>query len=43
MTPDFVAPHESGYGAKRQFARCKVMSGSWGKADLPVAHPGFSV
>jgi hypothetical protein len=31
------------YGTKRQFARCKAMSGVGGKADLPVERPDFSV
>jgi len=31
------------HGTKRQFARCKAMSGVGGKADLPVARPDFSV
>jgi hypothetical protein len=30
-------------GTKRQFARCKDMSGVGGKADLPVERPDFSV
>jgi hypothetical protein len=30
-------------GTKRQFARCKAMSGVGGKADLPVERPDFSV
>jgi hypothetical protein len=34
---------ESGYGTKRQFARCKGMSGVGGKADLPVERPDFSL
>jgi hypothetical protein len=33
----------SGSGTKRQFARCKAMSGVGGKADLPVERPDFSV
>jgi len=38
----FVAAHESAVGTKRQFARCKAMSGV-GNADLPVARPDFSL
>jgi hypothetical protein len=30
-------------GTKRQFARCKAMSGVGGKADLPIERPDFSV
>jgi hypothetical protein len=30
-------------GTKRQFARCKAMSGVGGKADLSVERPDFSV
>jgi len=30
-------------GAKRQFARCKAMSGIGGKADLPVERANFSL
>ena len=30
-------------GTKRQFARCKAMSGVGGKADLPVERPDFSL
>jgi hypothetical protein len=30
-------------GTKRQFARCKAMSGVGGKADLPAERPDFSV
>jgi len=30
-------------GTKRQFARCKAMTGVGGKADLPVERPDFSV
>ena len=33
----------SDFGTKRQFARCKAMSGAEGKADLPVERPDFSV
>jgi hypothetical protein len=33
----------STHGTKRQFARCKAMSGVGGKADLPVERPDFSV
>jgi len=43
MTLLFAAVHESGSGTKRQFARCKDMSGVGGKADLPVERPDFSV
>jgi hypothetical protein len=32
----------STHGTKRQFARCKAMSGVGGKADLPVERPDFS-
>jgi len=38
--PTFVM---SASGTKRQFARCKAMSGVGGKADLPVQRPDFSV
>jgi hypothetical protein len=38
-----TALHESAFGTKRQFARCKDMSGVGGKADLPVERPDFSV
>ena len=34
---------ESLVGTKRQFARCKAMSGVGGKADLPVERPDFSL
>jgi hypothetical protein len=30
-------------GTKRQFARCKAMSGVGGEADLPVERPDFSL
>ena len=33
----------SASGTKRQFARCKAMSGVGGKADLPVERPDFSL
>jgi hypothetical protein len=33
----------SACGTKRQFARCKAMSGVGGKADLPVERQDFSV
>jgi hypothetical protein len=39
----FAEGHESVVGTKRQFARCKAMSGVGGKADLPVEQPDFSV
>ena len=39
----FAAVHESVIGTKRQFARCKGMSGVGAKADLPVERPDFSV
>jgi len=39
----FAAVHESLHGTKRQFARCKAMSGVGGKADLPVERPDFSL
>jgi hypothetical protein len=32
-------PEPSTHGTKRQFARCKVMSGVEVKADLPVERP----
>ena len=36
-------PEPSTHGTKRQFARCKAMSGVGGKADLPVERQDFSV
>ena len=36
-------PEPSTDGSKRQFARCKAMSGVGGKADLPVEPPDFSL
>ena len=36
-------PVMSVVGTKRQFARCKAMSGVGDKADLPVERPDFSV
>jgi len=33
----------SAIGTKRQFARCKAMSGVRGKADLLVERPDFAV
>ena len=33
----------SAIGTKRQFARCKAMSGIRSKADFPIARPDFSV
>jgi hypothetical protein len=33
----------AGFGTKRQFARCKALSGVGGKADLPVERPDFSL
>ncbi len=39
----FVAAHESAVGTKRQFARCKAMSGVGRKAELPVERPDFSL
>ena len=42
-TPAMFALAISAYGTKRQFARCKAMSGVGGKADLPVKRPDFSL
>ena len=36
-------PEPSTHGTKRQFARCKAMSGVGVKADLSVERPDFSV
>ena len=36
-------PEMPEFGTKRQFARCKAMSGMGVKADLPVERPDFSV
>ena len=33
----------SEFGTKRQFARCKAMSGVGAKADLPIERPDFSL
>jgi hypothetical protein len=38
-----AATTTSAVGTKRQFARCKAMSGIRSKADFPVARPDFSV
>jgi hypothetical protein len=39
----FAALHESAHGTKRQFARCKAMSGVGGRAEMPVVRSDFSL